>query len=138
MLTGTKGQRDGYTLHALMQLTLTLNIQTWADEISVEHQLKNNSIADIYFRWGGDEFIIEVKTEYKQSLIESAMAKYWSQCDYLLFAAPEQKIPKDKSEHVWNWASPSLKKIGLIAIGYHGLELIRTPERLKRKPGLNG
>jgi hypothetical protein len=138
MLTKTTNTQDAYTLHALMQLALTLNIQAWADKIQVEHRLKNNNIADIYFQWSGYELIIEVKTEYKVSLIEKAISKYWSQCDFLLFAAPAQQIPQVPDRQTTSWDNPSVEKVGLIAIRNSGLKLIRPPERLKRKPGPQG
>jgi hypothetical protein len=137
MLTSSDKPSFEYTVHAMMQLALTLNIQTWADELHVEYQLKNNRIADIYFKWDGHEYIIEVKSSYKISLIENAMAKYWSQCDYLIFAAPEAQIPKEESQQICSWGSPASDKIGLVAIGYNGLVLVRAPKLLKRQPGLH-
>ena len=135
MLTEPPESAPNYTLHALMQLRLTMNIQTWADTIEVEHRLKNKNIADIYFTWGGDQWIVEVKSEYKMSLIENAIGKYWSQCDYLLFAAPLTKIRESAVKQMVTWDNESLGKVGILGIGPTEIELLRAPQRLRRKTG---
>jgi hypothetical protein len=120
-------------IHRLMKNIVYMNVLSWGVHVETEMQLKNKRIADIYFQWQGAEYIIEVKSLYKHSLIENAVEKYYGQSDFLVMAFPPDELPTGLQHGTGSWRTPLVDRVGLIEVGGGGIKLIRCPQSMRRK-----
>lgn len=120
-------------LHRALKQAIYTNILMWAPNASMEYRLSNNKIADIHFGYAGEEFIIEVKTVYRYSLMELVLQKYYGQCDYLMVAFPRGSVPQNALQQTIGWDRTGVSKLGVIEADEAGVELVRLPSRLERR-----
>jgi hypothetical protein len=121
------------TVHQCMQLVLASNIARWADWHDTEVRLSNGYIADIKFQWNRMDWIIEVKTILKSSIVENAISKYRTQCDFLLIAAPGSQYKDQEMATELKWISPIAEKIGYLEVNPSGIVLRHMPQRLTKE-----
>lgn len=127
------GREREKTIHRCMQLALASNIAIWADWSDTEVRLSNGYIADIKFEWMNLDWIIEIKTVLKPSIIEDAISKYRTQCDFLLIAAPRAQYQNEEVTMELRWISPVAEKIGYLEVDPEGIVLRHMPERLTKE-----
>lgn len=116
-----------------MQNILYEGIILWGSRVAKEWRLPNGNIADIYFEYGGYSVIIEVKTEFKVSLLEQARDRYYGQSDFLYVAIPEGTVPQHLIDIKPSWASAIMSQVGLIQVGRSGVNILTFPSRPNRK-----
>jgi hypothetical protein len=119
------------SVHQLIQMALELNLEAWAKNVKVEKRLKNGRIADIYFEHNDSAYIIEVKSEYKSSLIHEAAIKYMFACDFLMIAVPPGQIPPAHKRRTVDWGSPIDDRVGMLEVGPFGIECVKTPAPIR-------
>jgi hypothetical protein len=122
--------------HQLLVELVWANVSQWAENAERERTLPNGKIADIYFEEMGYRVIIEVKTQLKQSIVDDVIRKYWSACDFLIIAAPEDQFPKPTVLDALLWETQLDKRIGHLRIGANGVRLTRPPQMLHAKTGM--
>lgn len=123
--------------HSEIQQLIWRKVAQFADYAQVEQRLLNNKVADVFYQCGRTTVIVEVKTQLKDSLIETAFEKYGKLCDYLVIASPAQLIRHDKYDPVSGWRAENVKRVGIWWVSWEGITEIRPAHRLDVKtPGL--
>lgn len=118
-------------MHTRLVDAVYSNVIRWVEHPRREWKLPNGKIADILFDYLGYEIIIEIKSVLKQSVINDAISKYWSQCDLLIIAAPTGQFPKSPDRSELLWGDGMADKIGHLEIADSGLRLTRPPSLLR-------
>jgi hypothetical protein len=117
--------------HSQMQDRIIALMTGYATNIQKEKTLANGKIADVIYEQGLKTIIIEVKSYYKESYVEAALAKYGTECDYLYIATPYGAIPPgDDRGPLW-WQDNTVSKVGLIEIADGVIVVRRHPVDLK-------
>lgn len=123
--------------HYEMQQFIWRKVAPFADYANVEQRLDNGRIADVFYQVGATTVIVEVKTELKESLIESAWRKYHAHCQYLVYACPPQPLIPDRHRLLLSWNEERLQRVGIWSVEWAGIREIRPACRLDVKtPGL--
>lgn len=113
--------------HSQLQAMLATEISRFTSTVAREKRLPNNNKADIWYIYRNETYIIEVKTAIKYSLVLLLITKYYGQSDYLSLAVPESADLADYLHQEHMRPTATLRRLGLIAVGDHGVNVIRPP-----------
>lgn len=102
--------------------------------IKTEHRCQNGRIADIWAIIFNKEMIVEVKSEWKSSLLEQAHTKYSNQCDILIYACPLLTCTRSEIAAITWPPSKDRERIGIIGVDWEGLHWFRHPAFRDRGP----
>lgn len=116
--------------HAEIQMYLYLTYRQHTNNTEMEKLLLNRRKADLYFEYLDGRYIIEVKTEVKHSIIQAALEKYASQCDFLIIAAPSDQFYHVRRNQILAWTEAMHEKVGKLAVSWGRIDIIRHPVRL--------
>jgi hypothetical protein len=129
--TQINGAHARVALHTELMQAVLNNVRHWVPDVQNGYRLSNGKIADIYFKWMGEQVIIEVKTVLKPSIIQEAISKYYNQCDFLIIAAPPPQFREATFLDPLLWVSPIEKRIGNLWVEGDSVQLHRPPLRLR-------
>lgn len=128
---GIRGEHPRVALHTELMQAVLNNVRQWVPDVHDGYRLSNGRIADIYFKYMGEQVIIEVKTVLKPSIIQEAIGKYYNQCDFLIIAAPPPEFREATFLDPLLWVSPIEKRIGNLWVKGNSVLLHRPPLRLR-------
>lgn len=122
--------------HYEMQQLIWRAVAKFADYANIEQRLSNGKLADVFYQVGNVTVIVEVKTQLKQSLIQSAWQKYSQHCHYLAYACPFQLCHHDQAPLLSAWTEERISRVGIWFCDWTGLTEQRRCCRLDIKtPG---
>jgi hypothetical protein len=123
--------RANYDLtHNEIQGMLLGVIRQFTDTAYPEYTLPNGKKADIACLYKEGTAVIEVKTNFQISLLDSAITKYAECCIYLFYATNINAIPNDLINRKEIMGSGPRRRVGLIEVGSAEIRLIRNATRL--------